>query len=425
MVRFLLCVVAVATSCGSLCRVSVADWPQFRGPDGDGHAQAQTLPIHWSETEGVIWKVPVPGLGWSSPVVSDGRIYVTTAVPSEATADDNSDGHTLELLCFRAQDGHLVFRKVLFQQAGPVQMHKKNSHASPTPVLYNNTIIVHYGPHGTACTSLEGDIVWTCMLPYQPQHGNGGSPVLADGVLVICCDGKDVQYVVGLDPVTGERILKTDRDTNPKKGFSFGTPLWLPASQSGDQRDQVVCPGSDAVFSYNPKTGNELWRFDYPDGYSVIPRPVFGSGLVYICSGYDKPTLYAIRPTGQGNVTDSHGAWTLEQGAPHTPSLLLNNKEIYFVSDRGVATCVDSLTGHEHWRERLGGNFSASPLLAAGNIYFQNENGEAIVIQAGTTYREVSRNELGDGDRTFASYAVDGNRLILRSETSLYCLGKH
>ncbi|MEO1990802.1 MAG: PQQ-binding-like beta-propeller repeat protein [Pirellulales bacterium] len=423
MVRFLFSVV-VMYACGwEVCRVGVADWPQFRGPTGDGHARTQALPIRWSESQNVIWKVPVPGLGWSSPVVKDGRIYVTTAVPRESESNENSEGHSLELVCFRAQDGKLIFRKALFEQTGPVQMHKKNSHASPTPLLHNNNIFVHFGPHGTACTTLDGEVVWTCVLPYEPQHGNGGSPVLADGVLVICCDGKDVQYVVGLNPKTGEQVWKTNRDTKPKKGFSFGTPLWLPASQSEDQRDQVICPGSDAVFSYNPRNGKELWRFDYPNGYSVIPRPVFGHGLVYICSGYDKPSLFAIRPTGRGNVTETHGAWMIDQGAPHTPSLLLHNNEIYLVSDRGIATCLDARTGGEHWRERLGGNFSASPFLAGDNIYFQNETGEAIVIKAGTTYQEVSRNEIGDGDRTFASYAVEGNHLLLRSETSLYALG--
>ena len=415
----LLSLFAVLTLIGSTLPCQ-ADWPQFRGPKGDGHASASGLPTRWSETENIVWKTAVPGLGWSSPVVRGNRVYLTTAI----SATEDEELHELALLAFDLATGKQLFQQTLFQQQGPVQMHKKNSHASPTPLVADDRIYVHFGPHGTACTTLEGKPIWKQTLAYEPVHGNGGSPVLAGNVLIVCCDGKDVQYVAGLDCLTGNIAWKTSRDTSPRKGFSFATPLVLPAARSTAKFDQVICPGSDAVFSYDPTTGNTLWRFDYPDGYSVIPKPVFGNGLVYICSGYDKPAVYAVRPDGSGNVTETHLSWKLDRGVPHTPSLLLNEQELYLVTDRGVAACLNALTGEEHWRERLGGNFSASPLYANGLIYFQNETGEATVVRAGKEFVEVGRNLLGDNERTFASYATVPGRLLIRSETALYAIGE-
>jgi outer membrane protein assembly factor BamB len=177
------------------------------------------------------------------------------------------------------------------------------------------------------------------------------------------------------------------------------------------------------VFAYDPATGQELWRVDYPGGYSVIPRPVHAAGLVFVGSGYDKPVLYAIDPTGRGNVTATHVRWKLDRGAPHTPSVVVVGEELFCVSDNGVATCLDARTGAERWRERLGGNFSASPLHADGIVYFQNEAGEAILVKAAPTFEEVARNRIGAGERTFASYAVDGPAVLLRTESALYRIG--
>lgn len=391
-----------------------AEWPQFRGPDGGGHAFASGLPTRWSEADNVAWKTAIDGLGWSSPVVRDDRVYVTTATPVAA------EEQSLCLVCLDARTGAQRFRKELFRQSGAVPMHKKNSHASPTPVIAGDNLFVHFGPHGTACVTLDGDVVWKRTLDYRPVHGNGGSPAVAGDVLVICCDGGDLQYVVGLDLKSGDIRWRTDRQTTPKKGFSFSTPLVLTI----DGVQQVVCPGSDAVFSYDPQTGREIWRVDYPDGYSVTPRPVFGAGLVFVSSGYDKPVLYAIDPTGKGNVTATHVKWRMDRGAPLTPSVLVVGDELYCVADNGVACCVDARTGTERWRDRLGGNFSASPLHADGMVYFQNESGEAIVVKAGTTFEEVARNQIGSGERTFASYAVDGKSFLIRTETAVYRIGK-
>ncbi len=405
--RCLLCLTVVVLS-----QAASADWPQFRGPGGQGISEADQIPVRWSDTENVVWKTPIDGLAWSSPAVVEGRIYITTAVPVSGGASQS-----LRALCLDAAAGSVIWDKELFQQTGEVEIHGKNSHASPTPLVDSGRVYVHFGPHGTACLTTDGEVVWTTQkLEYGPRHGTGASPALAGDVLVIPCDGWDVQYVVGLERASGEIRWKAERDTNPTKGFSFSTPLVIEAGG----RTQAVCPGSDAVFAYDPATGDELWRVRYGDGYSVVPRPLYAHGLVYVCTGYNQPLLLAIDPTGSGDVTDSHVKWSVRRAVPHNPSPIVVGDELYFVSDQGVATCVDARTGDQHWQERFGGNFSASPVAADGKVYFQDENGTAIIVAAGPEFRELARNDWGGGVRTFASYAVLDGALIMRSETHLY-----
>ncbi len=403
--------------CLVLCsQLSVqGDWLEFRGTDGAGRTSATGLPINWSDTENIAWKTEIQGLAWSSPVVSGDFIYLTNAVPLESDDTENKD-HSLRLLCLNKHTGEKVWDNELFIQTGKVEFHKKNSHASPTPIIEGDKLYAHFGPHGTACVNLKGEVQWQTKLAYSPTHGNGGSPALAVDVLIICCDGHDVQYVTGLNKHSGAEIWKTDRDTEPTKGFSFSTPLVIDVN--GQQ--QAVCPGSDAVFAYDPQTGKEIWRVNYPDGYSVTPRPIYGNGLVFVCSGFNKPVLYAIDPAGAGDITESNVRWQLDRAIPHSPSVLLVDENLFVVSDKGIGTCLNALTGVEHWQERLGGNFSASPTYAEGHVYFQDEEGKTIVVAADTTFKELSRNSLADGERTFASYAIDGQAILLRSETALY-----
>ncbi|PAY21562.1 serine/threonine protein kinase [Rhodopirellula sp. SM50] len=391
------------------------DWTEFRGPGGHGHSAADSLPLSWSETEHIAWKVPIDGDGWSSPVVADGRIYLTTATPIDGDADK---ARSLRTLCIRADDGQILWNKEVFIQSGDgVQMHKKNSHASATPVLRNDRLYVHFGPSGTACLSTDGEVVWkTEELNFKPVHGNGGSPVLHGDTLIITCDGGDQQFVAGIAAASGDVKWKTERQADVKKGFSFSTPTLIEV----DGRTQAICPGSGAVVAYDPESGAEIWSVDYDEGYSVVPRPVYACGLVFVSSGYDSASLYAIDPSGHGDVTDSHVRWTLDKGVPKTPSMLAVGDELYFVDDGGVASCVDARTGKLHWKERLGGKYSASPFYAAGRIYFQSETGKTTVIAPGKEFKELATNELGNGDRTFASFAVIHDAILLRSETHLY-----
>ncbi len=274
-------------------------------------------------------------------------------------------------------------------------------------------MFVHFGHEGTARLDLSGKVVWRKRMEYNPVHGNGGAPVAVGQALIFSCDGANDPFVVALDRNTGAVLWKTQRSVDATKKFSFTTPLVIEVNG----QTQVISPASDIVCALDPRNGSEIWRVRY-DGYSVIPRPVYGHGLVYICTGYNTPKLLAIRPDGRGDVTDTHVEWTMKRGAPHTPSLLLVGDELYMVSDRGVASCVDAKTGKPHWQERLGGGFSASPLYADGKIYFQSEQGEGTVIAPGTTFRRIATNDLGE--RTLASYAVGDSALFIRSAQALY-----
>lgn len=387
--------------------LAIAEWPEFRGPDGQGHASQRGLPITWSETENIVWKAPIEGLGWSSPVIQGQQIWLTTAT---------EEGHSLRAVCLDRESGKIVHDVEVFHPDDLGKMHKKNSWASPTPILDGDRVYVHFGTHGTACLTTDGQIVWkNHELAYSMVHGSGGSPVLAGGLLVMSCDGGDVQFVVALDKKTGQIRWKTDRDglITPKH-FAFSTPLALRVGAT----DEVISPGADEVIAYEVQTGQPVWRVRYKGGYSVVPRPVFAKGLVFLSSGYDNPTLYAIRPDGQGDITESHVAWTLKKGAPHNPSPLAIGDELYLVSDKGVGTCLDAATGEVHWQERIGGNFSASPLAADGRIYLLDEDGVTTVIAPGRTYKELAKNTL-DG-RTLASIAVAGKALYLRTDSHLY-----
>ncbi|MBX3441164.1 MAG: PQQ-like beta-propeller repeat protein [Planctomyces sp.] len=403
-----LSIAAVLCCLGEL--VVAGDWTEFRGPAGQGISAARDLPATWSESENVAWKTPLPGLGWSSPAIVEGRIFLTTAVPGEG------EDQSLQALCLAADSGEVLWAREVFSQRGRVEIHKKNSHASASPIVADGRVYVHFGPHGTAALSLDGDILWkTNELRYAPLHGVGGSPALFEDRLIICCDGHDVQYVAALDAATGDVLWKRDRGLSPAKGFSFGTPLVIEVNG----KPQAICPGSDAVMAYDPRTGEPIWQARY-EGYSVVPRPVYSHGLVIVSSGYDSPKAYAIDPGGRGDVTDSHVRWTLERGAPTNPSPVVVEDDVYFVSDNGVLTCAAVETGRVRWVQRLGGAFSASLLAADGRIYAQDEQGTAHVFAPGPKFERLAENQFADGGRTYASYAAIDGALFIRSESHLY-----
>lgn len=399
--------------------VSAADWTEFRGPTGQGISDQVGLPLTWSETENIAWKTPIPGLGWSSPVASHSKIYVSTCVDVPA-AGDQPEVHELRAICLNASTGAVEWNNELFRREGPLPMHPKNSQASPTPLIDGEQIYFHFGPYGTAALKPDGATIWkTEELVYVPQHGTGGSPALVDDLLVICCDGSDQQFVVGLDKATGGTRWKTPRNTMPERGFSFSTPLAV--TINGQQ--QVICPGSKAVISYEPATGQEIWRCQYGGGYSVVPRPIHAQGLIFVSSSYDSPSLLAIDPTGTGDVTETHLKWQTDKQAPHNPSMVAVDDMLFYVSDNGIASCVDAKTGEKHWQERIAGNYSASLTTGDGRVYFQDEHGKATVVAASKTFELLATNTFAEGERTFASYGVLDKSLLIRSEKHLYRFG--
>lgn len=410
------CVLSVVTYL-SAQQLQAEEWFEFRGPTGQGHSSIQSLPTEWSPTEHVLWKTDIPGVGWSSPIVVGDKVYVTTAVPK---SDDALPEQSLRVVCLNLETGAILWDKEVFQETkeNVQRIHKKNSHASPTPISDGKVIYVHFGTFGTACLTLDGKELWkTDELKYEMQHGNGGSPIIVDDKLVIICDGKGKNFIAALNRNTGKIEWKVDRNVEGRKKFSFGTPLLI--TVNGEK--QIVAPGTDVISGHSPKDGKEIWHLNYT-GYSVIPRPVFSHGLIFVTTSYDRPSLLAIRPDGKGDVTETHLAWSNKSQIPHTPSLLVVGDELYAVSDKGIAQCFDAKTGELIWKERVGGNYSASPLYADGKIYFQSEEGETTIIEAGKTYKEIGRNHLKEP--TLASYAVAGDTLLIRTKSQLYRIGK-
>jgi len=391
--------------------VRAEDWPQFRGPTGQGLSSERGLPLEWSESRNVMWKVPITGLGWSSPAVAGGRVWLTAAMEKQYPI-------SLRAIALEVATGREILNTEVFTVEPNPLLNAKNSYSSPTPIVEGDRVYVHFGPYGTAALTTSGQVVWKTRLPHDPEHGNGGSPTLYGDLLIVNCDGIDEAYIVALDKNTGQVRWKTPR--RQPSGHAYSTPLVI---RTGNQ-DQVVSVGAFRVVGYEPRTGKEIWQVEYAEGYSNVPRPVYGGRFVYITTGLQRPLLLAIRPNGAGNVTRSHVAWQVERGVPVTPSPLLVGDELYMVSDLGVATCMDAKTGKIHWQERLGGNYSASPVFADGRIYFLNELGVTSVIAPGRKFRRLATNSLEDA-WTLASMAVSGGAVFIRSADNVYRIGAH
>ena len=408
----MLTICALSTVALFAARGAAADqWPEFRGPTGQGHSSEVGLPVDWSESRNVLWKTRVPGAGWSSPVLADGRAWVTTAV--ESGGSGGSRGVSLRALAFDVDTGRETVNVEIFHADRPEAMHSKNSRASPTPILDGGRVYVHFGAEGTAALSTSGEVLWRTKLSYESQHGSGGSPVLYRDLLIVNCDGNGgAAFVAALDTRTGK--VRWRRDRQPPADQAYSTPLVI---RVGDQ-DQLVSVGAFRTVAYDPANGQEIWRVSYGDGFSNVPRPVFGGGLVIIATGFQQPALLAVKPDGRGDVTRSHVVWTSRRAAPYTPSPLLVGSDLYVVNDAGIASCLDVATGVPRWQQRLPGTYSASPVYADGRVYFLNEDGVATVIAASTTFRSLAVNEL-DG-ATLASMAIGYQSIFIRTASHLY-----
>lgn len=415
-----------------------ADWPQFRGPAGDGTSDAVGLPLTWSETQNVVWKVPVAGLGRSSPVVLGGRIWLTTAIAAPASgakpgakpADDkpaggkddpvSSDGGvSLQVISLDGRSGKQLYQTEIFAVEKSMPIHPLSSHATPTPVVEQGRLYCDFGAYGTACVDAAGGrTIWKAHLPIDHQLGPASSPVLCRDWMVVVRDGCDAQFVAGLDKGSGRTVWRTPRppvDAElPVLKKSFSTPLVIEV----EGRQQVVTIGPHWVAAYEPATGQEIWRARHGTGYSIAPRPVYGHGMVYVCTGGYVAQLLAIRVDGRGDVSQTHVAWTATQQVPLMASPLLVGRELYFVSDSGIASCLDAISGKTHWRERLGGNYAASPFAADGRIYFVSREGKTTVLRPGTQWVRLAENRLQAA--VIATPAIGDHAIFLRSDTHLY-----
>ena len=389
-------------------------WPQFRGPTGQGHSDATSPPVEWSESQGVAWQAEIPGEGHSSPVIWGDQVWLTTAT---------DEGRSLRAVCVDKHAGKVVHDVELFRVGQLEPKNELNSYASPTPVIEAGRVYVSFGTYGNACLdTATGKVVWKhADLKVDHQEGPGSSPILHGDFYIVNCDGRDVQYVAALHKATGKlawRANRTadygDRSRDLKKAFSVP----LPVEVGG--REQLVSVGAFRVAAYDPADGKEIWHCDVP-GFSNVPRPVYGQGLLFVSTGYMQPELWAIRPEGTGDLAGKV-VWKASQGMPAKPSVLLVDDLLYAVSDNGILRCLEAATGKPVWQERLDGTFSASPIYAGGLIFFPGENGVVYVVKPGRAFDLVAENELPG--RLMASPAVSGNALFLRTETHLYRIDK-
>jgi outer membrane protein assembly factor BamB len=396
----------------SIAKGAAADenWPAFHGPRQNNVSDSTGLPLVWSETENIAWKVPIHDSGWSSPVVWGNQIWMTTAT---------DDGKNSYAVCVDRKSGKILHDVKLFDTAEPENTRQYNTFASPTPVIEEGRVYVTFGSYGTACLdTASGEAVWKRRdLPCRHWRGPACSPILFENLLIMNFDDYDYQYVVALDKGTGKTVWRKDRDieygtTDGDMKKAYGTPIVIDVNG----RKQIFSQASKAAIAYDPQSGEELWRILF-DGHSTAARPLFGHGLVYTLSGTQKK-LYAVKPDGRGDVTATHVAWDYSKSMGRHPSPLLVGDFLYILDDGGVMTCLEATTGKVVYADRIGGDFWSSPLFADGRIYCLSQKGKTTVVAPAKSLQILATNELEGAFR--ASPAVTGRSLILRSETHLY-----
>lgn len=406
------------------------NWPEFRGPRGDGVTTSKGLPVNWGENEHLRWKTPIHGRAWSSPVIWGSQVWLTTAT---------EDGRELSVVCVDKESGRILRDTKLFDVEKPQFAHKFNSHASPTPAIEDGRVYVSFGATGIACLdSKSGKVLWE-RRDFVCNHyrGAGSSPILWKNLLILNFDGSDHQFIAALDKKTGRTAWRKERSIDFKDLGPDGKP-----DSEGDWRKAfatchvaaidgvptLLSQGAKAFYAYSPANGDELWRIEERTSHSGGTRPVVGHGLVYFPSGWSQGQTLAIKPGAKGEVIDVNAdaaagaklqvVWKAKKGTPKKPALTLVDDLLYGIEDGGVATCWDAKTGAVVWNERIGGNYSASPLAADGRLYCFSEEGKTVVLALGRTFQKLAENALGDG--FMASPAVSGKALFLRSRTHLY-----
>ncbi len=402
------------------------NWSQFRGPEGNGHASATSrLPVEWSETRNVVWKTPIHDRGWSSPVIHGNQIWLTTA---------SRDGRQLFAICIDKVTGRIVRDLRLFEVDKPQYAHPFNSYASPTPVIEDGRVYITFGSPGTACIDTRSfRILWERRdIECNHFRGAGSSPILYRNLLLMHFDGSDHQFVTALDKRTGKTVWQTNRSVDFRDLNEKGQP-----SAEGDYRkafatphvatinghDEMISLGSRAAYGYDPLTGRELWRVEEHGQFSASTRPVLGFGMIFFPTGFSTGQLFALRTGGSGLLSGTQIAWKYKRSVSNKPSILLVDDLIYMIGDTGIATCLDARTGEMVWQQRIGGEFSASPLYADGKIWLFDEQGKATVLATGRSFRLLAENRLDEG--CLASPAASDNALFVRTRTHLYRLESH
>lgn len=407
-------------------------WPAWRGPLGDGLSEAKNLPTHWNATENIAWKTPLDGWGDSTPAIVGDHVFLTL----------QNEANQLRLLRFNATTGQ-VERNILVDTAetpreaprrSSQKFHNLHNMASPSPVVHGDYVVVHFGNGTLATYTLEGKEVWRHNLQseygdYTIWWGHANSPVIFDGMVISVCmqdsladlREKPVEsYVVAHDLKTGKVRWFTKRmpEGSAEELDAYTTPLLV---QKNGQT-QIVIMGGNALDAYDPQTGKQLWHLPKLVGGRTVTGPVLGAGTIFTTRGMRKPLLAVKLADFQGLVPEEAIEWSVEKTTPDTPSPVFADGMLFTVTDDGIANCYDAQTGKQLWRERLGGNFKASPVVADGKIYFLNLDGKCTVAAVKPEFEELAVNEIGD--TTIASPAIANGKLFIRGKNALFCIGK-
>ncbi len=418
----------------------IGEWPQFRGPRGDGHANAHDLPAQFDDQHNLTWKTSIPGRAWSSPVIVEDQIWLSTALETKSTGEElekkmasariggmSAYSHVeLQALCVDRETGKITQKVTLFEMADPPLIHSLNSFASPTPVTHGERVIFHFGTFGTACVDrASGKVSWRTQ-EYQLDHetGPGSSPIIWNDLLIFHCDGYDQQYVVALDATTGEQIWRTQRSGKLHEQGSYKKAFSTPIIIRRRGQDELVSAASNWIYGYDPASGDELWKVSYGQlGFSNVARPIADAQTIYVCSCFMQSKMLAIDVSGSEPPTDDDVKWSVRGQVPNMPSPILVDGLIYFVSDRGIVSCVDAESGDQKWRERLDGEFCASPLYADNKLYFGNRNGQLFVLVPDPDKLNLQETNQLDS-AIMASPAAVGDSLYVRTRDSLYRFGQ-
>ena len=407
------CILLLITVASCVVIEANEQWSQFRGHYGNGIIKSTSAPINWSENTNIDWKTPIHDRGWSSPVIWNDQIWMTTAT---------KDGNKMYAICVNKLSGKIEHDIHVFDVKSPQAITNENTYASPTPVVEEGRVYVHFGTYGTACISTkDGQILWKrrdLNCDHEIGAGPASSPFIYNNFLIFNVDGRDVQYVIALNKETGETAWKTNRsvdfsDVQVNQRKAYGTPFIIPRGNT----NQMVSIGAKGVYSYDPENGKELWKAEHR-GWSIAPRPVYGEGLVFTMIDRDRPEMWAINPNGSGDITETHVEWKETKRMPPRASPIII-KDLLFVVDRnGYISCIEAKTGKSIWQKRMKGRFSASPILANNLIYFFNEDTVCTIIKPTRQLEIVAENQLSD-DKLMATPAFDENSIYIRTEKNL------
>jgi outer membrane protein assembly factor BamB len=430
--------------------LTAENWPQWRGPSSQGVSAESGLPTTWSANRNIAWRAPLAGLGTSSPIIWDDRVFVTSQIGAggvvggehpQLARDDRTladreqpiggrrpesgrggaarEPVWLVVEAFRRSDGRRLWEHRT-EAAGPLpEVHEKHNLATPTPVTDGRHVYAWFGNGQIVALDLSGRVAWTRHLgveyaPFDARWGHGSSPVLFGDLLILLCDHQAKSYLLALDARTGRERWKVDRGSGR---VSHSTPLVI----RGPDGDELLVNSSERIDAYDPSTGNALWHTGGAR-QTPIPSAVFQKGRIYLSRGYRNSDYMAIRPGGRGDVTASHVVWQAPSGASYVPSILYYDGLLYMTNEIGIVTCADAQTGDRVWRHRLGGVFFASPVAGDGKIYLASETGETFVLRAGKAPDVLSLNDVGE--RLIASPAISHGRLFLRSDRTLFAVGQ-